>query len=179
LPEKTHAASVEKGRERMPSETNEGKLKTNRWLFVIYIGFFAGFIWGALKIIEQYLKFTNIVVGFLVEPFFKHDFLLTWQGMLIGWGYFTVFSIIAAFIYMVSMWKFQGPWWGLGYGAFWWMAIYLFIGPLSGMTYWINSLDLNTIISDFCLFLLWGMFIGYSISIEYTDARTRQPIHKT
>ncbi|SDO09702.1 Conserved membrane protein YqhR [Paenibacillus sp. yr247] len=163
----------------MIKEKNEGKLKTNRWLFVLYIGFFAGFIWGAFKIVEQYLKFTKIVIGFLVEPFFKHDFLLTWQGTLIGWGFFTLFSIVAAFIYMVFMWKLQGPWWGLGYGAFWWAAIYLFIGPLAGMTYWINNLDVDTIISDFCLFLLWGMFIGYSISIEYTNIRTRQPIHKT
>ncbi|OPH60778.1 hypothetical protein BC351_16395 [Paenibacillus ferrarius] len=160
---------------------NEQKIKTNRWLYAIYIGFFAGFIWGALKIVEQYLKFTHIVIGFLVEPFFRHEFLVTWQGVLVGWGFFTLFSIIAAFLYMATMWKLQGPWWGLGYGAFWWVAIYLLIGPLAGMTYWINKLDINTIISDFCLFLLWGMFIGYSIAIEYTDTSTskREAIHKT
>ncbi|KQX46488.1 YqhR family membrane protein [Paenibacillus sp. Root444D2] len=163
----------------MISDKKEEKIRTNRWVFALYIGFFAGFIWGAIKIVEYYLKFTKIVIGFLVEPFFKHDFLHTWLGTLIGWGIFTVFSIVAAFIYMVTMWKFQGPWWGLAYGALWWAVIYLLIGPLSGMTYWIKDLDLDTVLSDFCLFLLWGMFIGYSISIEYTDARTRRPIHKT
>lgn len=160
-------------------EKNVGEMKTNRWLFVIYIGFFAGLIWGAMKIIEHYFKFTTIVVGFLVEPFFKHDFLMTWQGVLIGWGFFMVFSIIAAFIYMVTMWRLQSAWWGIGYGALWWAAIYLLIGPLAGMTYWITDLDLNSILTDLCLFLVWGMFIGYSIAIEYTDTRTRQPIHKT
>ncbi|MBD0380744.1 YqhR family membrane protein [Paenibacillus sedimenti] len=154
-------------------------IKTNRWLFALYIGFFAGLILGALKIVEQYLKFTKIVIGFLVEPFFKHDFLLTWQGTLIGWGFFTLFSIVAAYLYMVTLWRLQGPWWGIAYGAIWWCALYLLIGPLAGMTYWIDDLDLNSVISDFCLFLVWGMFIGYSIAVEYTDERAREPIHKT
>lgn len=157
----------------MMSKNKEEKLLTNRWLFVLYIGFFAGLIWGAIKIVEYYFKFTKIPIGFLIEPFFKHDFLISWQGILIGWFYFALFSIVAAFLYMVSMWKLQGPWWGLGYGAFWWAVIYLFIGPLAGMTYWIYDLDLDSILTDLCLFLLWGMFIGYSISIEYTDASTR------
>ncbi|TXK71870.1 YqhR family membrane protein [Paenibacillus sp. N3.4] len=161
------------------NKQNEGTIKTNRWLYALYIGFFAGFLWGALKIVEQYLKFTTIVIGFLVEPFFKHEFLLTWKGMLIGWGFFTVFSIIAAFIYMAAFWKLQGPWWGLAYGVFWWIALYLIIGPISGMTYWITALDIDTILSEFCLFLLWGMFIGYSISVEYTNDRSREPIHNT
>ncbi|MFD0695018.1 YqhR family membrane protein [Paenibacillus sp. GCM10027628] len=161
------------------SENIEDKMKTNRWVFALYIGFFAGLIWGALKIVEQYLKFTKIVIGFLVEPFFRHDFLLSWQGTLIGWGFFTLFSIVAAYIYMVTLWRLQGPWWGIAYGAVWWGALYLLVGPLAGMTYWIKDLDINSVLSDLCLFLVWGMFIGYSIAIEYTDERTREPIHKS
>ncbi|UJF31270.1 YqhR family membrane protein [Paenibacillus hexagrammi] len=154
-------------------------MKTNRWFFSLYIGFFAGLLLGGLKIIEQYFKFTKISIGFLVEPFFKHEFLMTWKGTLIGWGFFTVFSIVAAYIYMITLWKLSGPWWGIGYGAFWWGAIYLLFGPFAGMTYWIHDLDLNSILSDFCLFLVWGLFIGYSIAVEYNDERTREPIHNT
>ncbi|MEW9699151.1 YqhR family membrane protein [Paenibacillus sp. SI8] len=158
---------------------NGDRIKTNRWLFALYIGFFAGLIWGALKIVEHYLKFTKVVVGFLVEPFFKHDFLLSWQGTLVGWGFFILFSIVAAYLYTIAFWKLRGPWWGIGYGAVWWCFVYLFVGPLAGMTYWITDLDINSSISDFCLFLIWGMFIGYSINVEYTDERTREPIHKS
>src|SRR5687768_1205995 len=66
------------GKERMAvcmSEFHDVKIKTNRWIFALYIGFFAGFIWGALKIVEYYFKFTSLVPGFLVELFFKHNFL--------------------------------------------------------------------------------------------------------
>jgi len=161
------------------SDKQGSVMKTNRWLYAIYIGFFAGFIWGALKIVEQYFKFTKITIGFLVEPFFRHDFLLTWQGMLIGWGFFALFSIVAAFLYMVTLWKQDGPWWGIAYGFVWWCVLYLLIGPTTGMVYWMKDQDLNSILSDFCLFLVWGLFIGYSITVEYNDEREREPIHKT
>jgi len=29
-----------------------------------------------------------------------------------------------------------------------------------------------------CLFVLWGMFIGYSIALEFTDDRIREPFRK-
>lgn len=150
---------------------NGKELKTNRWFFALYIGFFAGLIWGAVKIIGYFFKFTTVVPGFLVESFFKHEFLVTWQGYLTGWAFFTLFSIFASFFYMIVLAKLKGPWMGLAYGAIWWAAIYLFVGPLTGMMKWLYQLDSNTIISDFCLFILWGLFIGYSIALEYTEDR--------
>lgn len=36
------------------------------------------------------------------------------------------------------------------------------------------KLPWNTVISEFCIFLLWGMFIGYTAAIEYTDERKRE-----
>ena len=163
----------------MTSAHTAGKKQTNRWVFVLYIGFFAGLIWGGMKIVENYFKFTTIGIGFLAEPFFKHDFFNTWLGLFTGWVCFMVFSIIAASLYMVTMWKLRSPIWGILYGAVWWAILYLFIGPVTGMVYWINELEMNTIISEVCLFLVWGMFIGYSIAIEYTDARSRQAIPKS
>jgi hypothetical protein len=152
---------------------------TNLWFFALYIGFYAGLIWGGLKVIEYFMKFTSIVPGFFVELFFKHEFLMTWQGYLTGWAFFILFSILASFIYMAALSRVLGPWMGVAYGLLWWCLLYLFIGPLAGMMQWINKLDLNTIITDVCLFAVWGLFIGYSIAVEYTDERTREPIHKT
>ncbi|OCT12410.1 hypothetical protein A8709_31790 [Paenibacillus pectinilyticus] len=163
----------------MTSAHTAEKKVTNRWVFVLYIGFFAGLIWGAIKIIENYFKFTTIGIGFMAEPFFKHDFFNTWLGLFTGWACFTIFSIFASCLYMFTMWKLRSPMWGLGYGAFWWAILYLLVGPMTGMFYWINQLELNTIISDFCLFLVWGMFVGYSIAIEYTNVRTIQAIPKS
>lgn len=44
------------------------------------------------------------------------------------------------------------------------------------MVLWINRLDWNTIVSDLCLFVLWGLFIGYTITMEFTEERNREPV---
>lgn len=152
--------------------------KTNKWWFAVYIGFFAGVIWGGLKIVEYYLQFTALTPGFLVEPFFKHSFLHTWQGNLVGWIFFIGFSILASLAYAVIPGKPDSPWIGAGYGLAWWLLFYLIVGPALGMMSAIGFIDWNTIITDLCLFTLWGLFIGYSITMEFTDERAREPFKK-
>ncbi|MFB7815611.1 YqhR family membrane protein [Paenibacillus chitinolyticus] len=149
--------------------------KTNRAFFALYLGFFAGIIWGAVKIIEYIFKFTRVIPAFLAEPFYRHDFLLTWQGTLVGWLFFIVFSIQASFIYMFLFGKVRGPWMGVGYGIAWWCLLYLVIGPWTGMMGSMYFSDWNTILTDFCLFLVWGLFIGYSTAFEFTEEHSRKP----
>lgn len=150
------------------------KFRTNPFWFAIYIGFFAGLIWGGLKMLEFGLKFTQVVPGFLLEPFFRHSFLLTWQGMFLGWASFIGLSIAASCLYMLFLRKLKGPWPGIGYGLVWWSLLYLLAGPLTGMVDGINQQDLTSFVTDLCLFILWGLFIGYSIAMEYTDERSRE-----
>ncbi|MCZ8520667.1 MULTISPECIES: YqhR family membrane protein [Paenibacillus] len=154
------------------------KHHTNKWFFAAYIGFFAGLIWGGLKLLEHYFHFTSLMPGFLIEPFFLHSFLMTWTGLLIGWGAFIGMSVAASLLYALVLAKFRGPWLGVAYGLAWWAAIFLLIGPITGMTEWILYMDLNTILTDASLFAVWGLFIGYSIAFEFTDERAREPIGK-
>ncbi|MCR8642433.1 YqhR family membrane protein [Paenibacillus sp. N1-5-1-14] len=149
---------------------------TNRWLYALYIGFFAGLIWGLVKIVEYYFKFTDIVPGYMVDPFLPHKFLMQWKGFLVGLGSFIIFSIIASFVYMLIASKLIGPWPGLVFGALVWCLVYLMIAPMSKMIeHSIWKYGLTTIITEICLFLLWGLFIGYSISFEYNNESEREP----
>jgi uncharacterized membrane protein YagU involved in acid resistance len=143
--------------------------------FALYVGFFAGVIWGGLKTSEYFLKFTAIPLGFLIEPFYKHAFLATWKGMVLGGGAFILFSMAAAVIYYAVLRKAKGPYYGIGYGVLWWLLLYLLLGPLSGMVPPLAEMDLNSNITDGCLFILWGLFIGYSITFEYTNEQSREP----
>ncbi|MFC6228364.1 YqhR family membrane protein [Paenibacillus allorhizosphaerae] len=157
----------------------EEKPHTNKWNFAVYIGFFAGFIWGGIKMIENYFHLTSLSPGFLIEPFFLHHYLMTAHGYIMGWLAYIVMSVIAALLYAVFLAKAKGPWVGIVYGLVWWGVIFLLIGPVSGMTNWIGIMDWNTIITELCLFVVWGLFIGYSISFEFTDERIREPYKKT
>lgn len=149
--------------------------RTNRTLFVLNLGWFAGVIWGAVKILFYYLGFTKVLPGFLAEPFIKHSVLANWYGHLVGWLFFIVFSLIASLIYFVCFKKVRGAWLGIFYGIAWWALLYGLIGPWTGMMKMIHKLDWNSISTDFCLFTLWGIFIGYTVALEFTEDRQREP----
>ncbi len=152
--------------------------KTNRWMYALHTGFYAGVIWGLLKLFLFILKFTKVPPAFLVEPFMDHAAVVTWSGHLIGWASFILFSIVAAFLYMILLGKARGPWPGIYYGAAWWAMLYLLIGPLTGMMKPPGLSDGNSLISDGSLFLMWGVFIGYTIANEFTDERLREPVQQ-
>ncbi|WP_438448790.1 YqhR family membrane protein [Gorillibacterium sp. sgz5001074] len=153
--------------------SNKPKKETNPFTYALNIGLFAGLIWGGVKLIEFALSFTEIVPGFLIEPFFQHAYLVTYTGLALGYASFIALSMIAALIYVLLLRKLKGPLPGLVYGAAWWALIYLLVGPMTQMTPSIMQMDRNSFYSDLSLFLLWGLFIGYSIAYEFTDERSR------
>jgi hypothetical protein len=146
-----------------------------KWFFAIYIGFFAGLIWGLARELLYYLEFTRVLPAFLVEPFFKKSFMHAAIGHWTGLFVFILFSIMAAILYTALFVKKLGPWPGIGYGIGWWIILYAFIGPYVGMMPSIRELSTATLFSEACVFLLWGVFIGYSIALEFTDEREREP----
>lgn len=160
----------------------ETYVKTKPIPFGLQVGFFAGAIWGAVRWISYYLGFTDVVPGFLVEPFFTHDYLAGTEGFLVGYAAFIGMSIVAAFLYLVLghlLWgdrsKLRGPWPGVVFGVGWYVLLYLLVGPMVGMLPPLGVNDWDSIWFDGCLFLVWGLFIGYTITFEYTDERERDP----
>jgi hypothetical protein len=148
---------------------------TNPWRHAAMIGLWAGLIWGAVRFIQFYFQFTKVPVYFLIKPWGTKTFLKSYYGSLTGWLAFIVLSMVAAFIYTAFFRKVKGPWLGLAYGVAWWALLFVWIGPWTGMTSGLGRLEWTSIITDFCLFLIWGLFIGFSISFEFTDERQREP----
>lgn len=163
----------EKGKKK--ENKKQEKNNTNLFLFSLNIGFFAGLIWGAVKAFFYYMSFTTILPGYLVEPFFKHSYLQSMPGYYTGWGFFTLFSILATMIYVFIFRKLKGPLPGIIYGVVWWGIIFLLAGPMTGMTPPVKQLSINTLVVEFCLYLMWGLFIGYTAAVEFTDERMREP----
>ena len=149
--------------------------KQNRYLYSLFLGFFAGLIWGVIKIIAYYLGFTKVIPAFIADAFFPHHMLESWTGHSYGLISFILFSMIASLIYAALLYKVHGYWLGFLYGAAWWVLIYVLVGPFIGMVPNILDIDWNSRITDFCIFLLWGVFIGYTIAYEYNEERTKEP----
>ncbi|WP_028610422.1 YqhR family membrane protein [Paenibacillus harenae] len=149
---------------------------TNPWLYAVKIGFFAGLIWGTVRWIFYTMKFTTVIPGFAADPFFRKAFLKTYWGIAFGIGAFVLISIIAALLYAALFRRLRGPWPGIAYGLAWWALIFIAAGPPLGMTERVTILGWNTLYSEICVFLLWGVFIGYSIAFEFTDEASREPM---
>lgn len=172
--DKRRGTSDSHRRQRTPrSDYNDHH--TNRWLYAAQIGLFAGLIWGCVRWMFYNMKFTTELPSFLMEPFFRHDFLVSYWGVSIGIAGFILFSILASMLYMVLLGKMRGPWPGVFYGIIWWALVFLAVGPLLGMTGKVNAAGWNTFFSELCIFTLWGLFIGYSIAFEFTDEASREP----
>ncbi|PWW44176.1 MULTISPECIES: YqhR family membrane protein [Paenibacillus] len=175
----------ENGRADKGEEKDRGKRPTQRqgqshyftkpFPFAVELGFFAGFIWGGLHWLSYLLHFTIVPLGFLAEPFFKHNFIYTAAGHLTGWLFFIVFSVFTSLIYTFTLRKLKGPIPGMGYGILWWLIIFVLVGPKLDMVKPLNRLTWDSIITEFCFFLLWGLFIGYTVAMEFTDERKREP----
>jgi len=143
--------------------------------FALYIGFYAGLIWGIIRWLFYFFEFTKVLPAFLIEPFFRKEFMHSWTGHLAGIGAFIGMSLVASLLYSITLHKLKGPWPGIMYGMIWWIIIFVIIGPFTGMVHKVWSLDLNSILSEACVFTLWGVFIGYSIALEFTDERSSEP----
>lgn len=154
---------------------HKGKKTTKPMVFSLYIGVFAGILWGGLKMLEFAMRFTEVVPGFLLEPFFLHSYLVTARGLVLGYLSFIAFSTIAGLIYGIFLRRLKGPWPGIGYGLAWWAVLYLLVGPVTEMMPGVTQLDLNSFVTDLCLFAVWGLFIGYSIAMEFNKERFREP----
>ncbi|HZG85105.1 YqhR family membrane protein [Paenibacillus sp.] len=147
--------------------------QTKKLPFALQLGFFAGLIWGGVRWLFYYFGFTDVVPGFLVEPFFLHDFLAGTAGYFVGYASFIAMSMIASVLYTFVAYKLKGPWPGVAFGIVWYALIYLLIGPLLGMLPPVGVNDWDSLWFDGALFVLWGVFIGYTVNYEFTDERER------
>lgn len=161
---------------RKQQQLKQKQPHTNLFWFCLQLGIFAGLIWGGIRWIAYLLHFTKVVPGFMLVPFIKHEFLITIKGGLLGWGMFILLSILASFLYTLLLRKIPGPWAGMIYGLVWWGILFVGIGPQLKWMPSITKMNWDTIWTDSCVFVLWGLFIGYTAAVEYNDERLREPV---
>lgn len=141
---------------------------------VLFIGFFGGLFWSLIWIICYLLHFTK--VGPTIFLFFLNEqkWVNKWQGYLLTLALLIAASIIIAFIYKYVLGKIKSIWISLCYGLFLYFFVFFIIEP------WIKdlpplfTLDFDTNTTMICLSLLYGLFIGYSISFDITSNAQQQ-----
>lgn len=146
--------------------------------FSMVVGLFAGIFWGLTRWLAAGFHFTTVPQAFLADPFVRRSVLAStgwqWFGLLL----FIVMSVVAAIVYLLVLGRLSGPWPGIIFGAAWWGLLFIVLGPRIGLVEPIRKLGWSTIITELCLYLVWGLFIGYSIAFEFHDEAAREPASK-
>ncbi|PDO10854.1 MAG: hypothetical protein BLM47_04935 [Candidatus Reconcilbacillus cellulovorans] len=133
--------------------------KTNVWRHAAATGVFAGLLWGFAFQAAEYFRFTETALSHWARPFVDADAVGPGAATAVGWTVFTLFSMAAALLYTALFRTVRSPWLGVAFGCFWW--------AMTRLTGWFRT-DVQTLITDLCLFWTWGLFVGYSVSFEFT-----------
>ncbi|WP_088104713.1 YqhR family membrane protein [Halalkalibacter urbisdiaboli] len=136
---------------------------------VALIGLFGGLIWSLIGYLAFYFKFIRVGPALILMPWALGDWKTTYIGQLVGIAVISLLSIGIAFFYRMLMQKIHIIWAGIGFGFVLWILVFYVINPFIPGLKAVQNLDLNTIITSLCLYVLYGLFIGYSISYEYAE----------
>ncbi|RUS48049.1 YqhR family membrane protein [Cohnella sp. AR92] len=160
------------------SREPEGRGTVSAFRYALQIGFFAGVIWGLVRWLVVALNLTEVPQAFLADSWMPRAKLNTAYWHCAGFVLFIAMSIAAAVLYWLLLGALRGPWPGVVFGGAWWCLLFLVIGPPTGMTESVRVIGWNSIVSELGLYLVWGLFIGYSIAFEFHDEASREPAGK-
>jgi len=138
---------------------------------VLVTGFAGGIIWSLVAYLCFSFHFTAIEPNVLLEPFTVGSWRKMWIGKTISILVYGLFSTGCALVYYLFFKKLKSMWVGAIYGLCLCAVVLIVLNPIfPGMKPFLK-LDANTVITCCCIYILYGVFIGYSISFEYERSR--------
>jgi len=148
-------------------QTNKQKY-VNVMLRSILVGFIGGLGFLLFSYFFNVFNFLEISPkSYLVKIWTSTSWTNSWLGVMVTISLGIILSIIAALVYFVLFKKIMSVWMGVFYGIILWlMTGYLFSLIFAHIPV-LHTLSSNTVVSSLCLFILYGTFVGYSISFDY------------
>lgn len=154
-------------------QQNTGQIETTDFTaLVALIGFFGGLIWGVVYFIAYYLNLTDVGPALILNPWALGEWKNKILGQLIGIIAISMISIGIAFLYRALFAKFKSITLSLLFGVSLWGLVFYLLKPMFPDLKPLSEIGWNTIVTTVCIFLLYGLFIGYSISFHYEERQT-------
>ncbi|MGF2617042.1 hypothetical protein FZC84_04215 [Rossellomorea vietnamensis] len=138
---------------------------------VVTTGFAGGILWSLISYICYMFSFTKLEPNIILEPWAAGNWKDSWLGIVISIMAYGLISIGAALVYYATLRKLTSMWVGAGYGIALMLAVFLVLNPLFPSMKALTDTDYNTLITAACIYILYGVFIGYSISYEENELR--------
>ncbi|UOR12336.1 YqhR family membrane protein [Halobacillus amylolyticus] len=136
----------------------------------LLIGFIAGILWSGLGSISYYFNFSQVSAAtFVFRSFWQTDWTSTLLAEILAIGIVAVLSILTALIYYVALKGKNGMWPGFIMGIILFGLLFYVMNPIFQAVPDFTQLTINSLVTTICLFVLYGVFIGYSISYEFQE----------
>ncbi|MCO7176584.1 YqhR family membrane protein [Sporolactobacillus kofuensis] len=136
---------------------------------VSIIGFFGGLIWSIAGLICHLLNFSKVGPHLVFAPFSFWTWRNTIYGQLLAIVTISILSIPIAWLYRVALARLRSIWIAIGFGLMLWAIVFILLQPLLAGLPKFTELGWNTATTTLCLYALYGLFIGYSISFDFEE----------
>ncbi|SFA71575.1 Conserved membrane protein YqhR [Lentibacillus halodurans] len=133
-------------------------------------GFIGGLLGGFFGVVLYYFNFSEVAPkSYLLRSWLTAGWIDTWLGTVLSILMIGILSLLTAFIYFVLLKKVNSLWMGAAYGLVLWFIVFYVIQPIFPNIPHLTDFSGDTIVSTICLYILYGTFIGYSISYDYNE----------
>jgi len=146
---------------------------------VVVIGLFGGIFWSLLSYLTYIFNFTELSPNLILKPWILGDWKNRVLGQFIGIFMIGIISIGVALLYYALLKKFQSIWVGAAFGIALWLIVFYVFNPIFPDIKTVGELERNTVITTICFYILYGVFIGYSISFEENEMRAERRVVST
>lgn len=142
-------------------------------------GFIGGILASLIGIFMYKFNFIEVSAkSYVLRSWTTARWTDTWLGELVTILIIGVLSIGVALVYYGLLKKINSIWMGIVYGLILWGIVFCVLHPIFPNVPNVTELEWKTIVSSVCLYIVYGTFIGYSISFDYHDSVISAAIKK-
>lgn len=160
--------------ENNKAELNESNKPMSYMTLVLLTGLIGGIFWSFLGYLAYVLNLTEIHPNVVLDPWAAGTWKEKWIGTIISIIIIGMISIGSALIYYVLLRRFPSIWVGILYGLGIFLLVFYGLNPIMPGISPITELGRDTVITSICFYVLYGVFIGYTISYEYKEIQYKE-----
>lgn len=134
----------------------------------LYTGFIGGMGASSLSIFLYFFNFIEIHPrSFILTSWNDASWTETKLGTVISIILIAILSVLVAYIYYLVFKNVNSIWSGVIYGLLLWGIVFYALHPIFSNIPSLKEQNTSTIISMLSLYILYSVFIGYTISYDY------------
>ncbi len=147
------------------------KKQTSILIHVAVIGFVGGLVCSFFGYVAYFFHLVKVNPSIILDPFVVKSWREGIFGNVLSMFIISVLSICVAFLYYALLRKKMSFFVGIIFGACLWGIVFYGVSHVIPAMDALKETDRNGIVTSICLYVLYGVFIGYSISFQESEKK--------